>query len=511
MKKNMCWCLALWMVLCMLPTFASGETRETITLTVTGARNPLTNAWQDTLMVPQLEERFGIKLDCQEFSQEDWKVQKGLLFASGDLPDLFLSADFSLGEAADYGAQGFLLPLNDMITDTTYTHALFGKNAGAKSVMTSPDGNIYTLISGSAIPANMVNRNWINEAWTERLGMKVPETLEELTAVLEAFKAQDANGNGNPDDEIPASGRVLDEIVLSALGFPTRSYAGVTLFVGEDGKPAMIAMDPRFETYLTYMRDSYVAGLLDNATFVQTNEEFQAKVAEGRIGLYASPAPWLYESAETAWDYRFFGGLTSAVNDKKIIGATNGMDSRGVTAITTSNPYPERTFEMLDWFYSDEGSTFGFINEEGVGWKWENEAEGDWSRVIPSDWTDSDEAYRCGVLGIVGGFNIYRDANWKLFKPTGNNIWLYDQFTEYAVPYFTQVFPTLPLLDEEQYEASTLLTDLNSYVNDAVVRFIVGEEELATGYATFHQTLQNMGAERYVEIYTAAYERYLGK
>ena len=34
----------------------------------------------------------------------------------------------------------------------------------------------------------------------------MPTTTEELREVLRAFKEQDANGNGDPNDEIPLSG-----------------------------------------------------------------------------------------------------------------------------------------------------------------------------------------------------------------------------------------------------------------------------------------------------------------
>ena len=44
---------------------------------------------------------------------------------------------------------------------------------------------------------------YINTQWLERLGLEMPTTMEELKAVLIAFRDQDANGNGDPNDEIP--------------------------------------------------------------------------------------------------------------------------------------------------------------------------------------------------------------------------------------------------------------------------------------------------------------------
>lgn len=52
---------------------------------------------------------------------------------------------------------------------------------------------------------------YINEGWLENLGLDRPKTLDDLYDVLKAFKEQDANGNGDPNDESP-------------LGFRKNSY-----------------------------------------------------------------------------------------------------------------------------------------------------------------------------------------------------------------------------------------------------------------------------------------------
>lgn len=511
MKKTMCLLIAMMLAVTALTGMAVAEEREIIEITVTGSRNAYCDNWEDTEFAKSVLERFGIKLIDQSFSSEEWTVQYGLLFASGELPDLFVNTGWNMNTVSDYGSQGFLLSLNDLIeTSGVYCKAVFDANPDMQRIVTSPDGNIYCLVNGSAIPANMANRNWINEKWIENVGMTYPETLEDLYAVLCAFRDQDANGNGDPSDEIPASGTILHEIVLNALGIPTKSSSGAGFYVNAEDEVTMIATDALYKVFLTYMHQYYEEGLLDSATFVQSGSEFNAKIGEGRVGAYTLAAPWLYESEETAWDYRYFGGLTSEYNSNKIVGASSGVDSWAAVAISASCAHPERVFEMLDWLYSDEGSTVGFIGEENVGWKWVNEAEGDWARVLPEGWTDSDEAYRGGTLTILG-LNLYRSEEWKLFKPTGNNVWLYDQYTDYAVPYFTSAFPSVVLTEEELDSISGIATDIESYVTDATTRFIVGEEDIESGWDTFQNTLRSMGVEDYTAVYAEAYARFMGK
>ena len=49
------------------------------------------------------------------------------------------------------------------------------------------------------------DRYWINATWIEQLGMEAPTTADELYAVLEGFRDEDMNGNGDTTDEIPLS------------------------------------------------------------------------------------------------------------------------------------------------------------------------------------------------------------------------------------------------------------------------------------------------------------------
>ena len=43
----------------------------------------------------------------------------------------------------------------------------------------------------------------INQGWLDNLGLDTPSTIDELKKVLIAFRDNDANGNGDPNDELP--------------------------------------------------------------------------------------------------------------------------------------------------------------------------------------------------------------------------------------------------------------------------------------------------------------------
>ena len=46
--------------------------------------------------------------------------------------------------------------------------------------------------------------------WLHNLGLDLPTTTDEFADVLRAFRDNDANGNGNPNDEIPLAFKFTD-------------------------------------------------------------------------------------------------------------------------------------------------------------------------------------------------------------------------------------------------------------------------------------------------------------
>ncbi len=70
---------------------------------------------------------------------------------------------------------------------------------------TYPDGNIYSMPGGKMHSRMHVTQGiqYINTQWLDNLGLEMPTTMEEFYDVLCAFRDEDANGNGDPNDEIP--------------------------------------------------------------------------------------------------------------------------------------------------------------------------------------------------------------------------------------------------------------------------------------------------------------------
>ncbi|WJH32955.1 extracellular solute-binding protein [Paenibacillus sp. CC-CFT747] len=200
--------------------------KEPIKLTVFAARADSAPVnWNEVEIWKEYAKMTNVTVDWQLSPASDAAAltqKRNVLMASGDLPDFFHTARFSTTDIANYGSQGLLIPLNDLIDKyAPNVKKLFETNPEVKKGLTMPDGKIYSLptfYDPSFRSVVIGSEFWVNKKFLDALGMKEPTTTEEYYQYLKAVKTQDPNKNGK-NDEIPfAASGVLGGIgIVDAL------------------------------------------------------------------------------------------------------------------------------------------------------------------------------------------------------------------------------------------------------------------------------------------------------
>ena len=180
---------------------------EKVTLKVFFAPSSNITDMEDNQATKWLEEKTNVHVEWMLVASEAAERINLLLAtnAEKDMPDVFLTG-IGRAQVEAYGSQGVLLPLNDLIDkySVNYKDDLFVHNDELEKGMTAFDGNIYFLPRYyETTHVRHTQRFWVNTKWLERVGKEVPTTIDEFYDVLKACKEQDANGNGDPNDEIP--------------------------------------------------------------------------------------------------------------------------------------------------------------------------------------------------------------------------------------------------------------------------------------------------------------------
>ena len=120
---------------------------EKLTAEVFATRSPAIGSFSDMPYFRMMEERTNIQLDITDLESSVFAEKKKLLFASGDMPDMFYGGwVLSTTEVVNYGMQGLLLPLENLIEQyAPNISKVLNDRPDIKNQITAPDGHIYAL------------------------------------------------------------------------------------------------------------------------------------------------------------------------------------------------------------------------------------------------------------------------------------------------------------------------------------------------------------------------------
>ena len=235
----------------------------------------------------------GIKIKWDTMVAADWSDKKSVLVASGDLPDAFLGSNaFTDSEIAQN--QNMFIPLEDLIKDNMPNlNKAFEKEPKLKAMVTNPDGHIYSLPKKLPMRPIVGNQLFINKKWLDNLGLKMPETYDELVTVLQAFKDKDANGNGDVNDEIPFGSGNFDPTFSYILPFNNRLGGDNTYEMSvKDGKPVYLRTEESYKQGIAAMHEAYKKGLIDPELFTEDTSMSVAKRMDKGVARVGVSSGW---------------------------------------------------------------------------------------------------------------------------------------------------------------------------------------------------------------------------
>ncbi|MDR2079207.1 MAG: extracellular solute-binding protein, partial [Treponema sp.] len=255
----------------------SAQAGGAVRLTAIAVTHQLTKDITTFQWLKDLQQKTNVSVEWQQISA-DWGDKKAALFASGDIPDMI----FGGAGGTDFSVYtGLFADLSPLIESSgPNTRKMFSEKPEIRALVTQLDGKIYGLPRYSKFGAPVVAPMFINKAWLDRLGLKVPATWDELKTVLIAFRDNDANGNGDKTDEIPMDFNPIGWIftpqyLLGSLGLPTSNYVGSGYFV-EGGKVKNWYFDDRFKTLMLFLRDLFAENLINKEVVTQDYSQFQS-------------------------------------------------------------------------------------------------------------------------------------------------------------------------------------------------------------------------------------------
>ncbi|MXO81208.1 extracellular solute-binding protein, partial [Paenibacillus sp. OT2-17] len=459
----------------------------------------------------RLEKQTNVKIDWENIPDTDFAEKKNLLLASGDLPDAFYGAGFTDYDLINYGKDGTIIPLEDLIDKyAPNLKALLDRRPDIKLAITAPDGHIYGLPSWEE---NKLDTNpffhVINKNWLDKLGLKVPQTLDEYTQTLIAFKTKDPNGNGKAD-EIPLSFMHMQWCsdiagIFGAFGLSDNLEHRIV----REGKVIFTATQPQYKEALKYIHNNwYKQGLIDPESFTQDAAQYLAKgkTPDETLGSYVW---WEVEEVvgpERSKDYALLPPLKGPNRDQMIGRSNGGGPGRGGFVITKENRYPAMTMRWIDQQYDPYMAAQIHWGPLDVVFKKDEKGK---LVNLPLPKGVSAGEFRQKVAPGTGNPGVITfDDFGKVVDMEPRAQKRADYLEKYYTPYMTKEnYPSIFFEPDELDKINRIEPELIKYVNTQRGKFIVdgGVDEQWDRYV---KTLEKMGLNELMEIYQKGLDRY---
>ena len=485
--------------------------KEPITLKAMVSKHASQPSWDDILVWKEYEEKTGIKIEWEEVSS-DLTEKRNLALASGEYPDIFYRASLPDTEIMKYGSQGVFIALNDLIDQYGPNFKkLMEENPATEKAARMPDGNIYSYVQYTESDPIQINpKLYINQTWLDKLGKEMPTTTDELYDVLKTFKENDPNGN-NEADEIPFTAQSLGHVLntlYGAWGLRNRGTDHGNVDMNEEtGELRFIPTDPKYKEMLEFVHKLYSEGLIDEEIFTMNSAQLVAKGDEDLVGAFAHTT---VQQIGTRGDEHFVG-LTEALkgpHGDQIWAKRGNIGARGPFVITDKCEYPEAAVRWIDYFYSEEGGRFVFLGVEGESYQETEDGQYEFLPEIVDNIPEGstfDQVISNYVPYAGGGIPALQKT--EFFKGGETHpvaLEAADNMSQYTPK---EIWSKFSYTLEEIEERSALESDILAYVDQMRAQFIQGKVSFSE-WDSYVSQIEKMGLERYMEIYTAGYERY---
>lgn len=484
---------------------------EPVTLTFLYVKGANLRDFNENPMFQEMEKTTNVHIDWQYAGDADWGEQKSLLLAGGDLPDVFFG-DNSLGDMDILTNLDLFVPLEDYIEQyCPNIKAAYDAEPIMRKMVTQSDGHIYTLNSKLPLRPKACDIPYINQKWLDNLNLKMPTTVDEWYNVLKAFKEQDANGNGDPNDEVPLSGTsdMFEWLrYICPWGITDSIENNYLALEQETGEPIFIPADERYKEAVQFFEKLYAEGIMDQEFFTQDGSQADAKLRNEEVSLVGTGIAWEVSSATNPHSDEYVpmlplegprGDRFTRGNDGIIIYRRNNF------TVTTACEQPEVAMRWADYYSTDDISIQSYWGPYGEAL--EKQDDGTITFLDPPEGKNGDGWYWEITCRDYGPKYVTPETEAKIKLPPDSGDGLKLAVDEDFKEFVAKPFPVVNYTPEQMDEISKITVDIYKYVKECWANWIVngGIEDEWDGYIA---QLKQMGLDRLMEIYQEAEEAY---
>ena len=489
-----------------------------------------------------IERSCNVDLQFQLIPEADAGDRIALMISGGEkLPDVI---DYTMSPATErmYYNASAIMDLSGFFADGLAENCIAADHAYPEyriiQSMTNADGTILAVPKLRIMYSDEVKyKMWVNEDWLNALGLEIPTTTNDFYAMLKTFKEQDANGNGDPNDEIPfitsnGFGGTATKYLFNAFVF---EGDGDMFLLDDDGNVTVSYIQDGWFEALDYCRMLVAEGLLAPESFEYTNEDLTAVACSGDVVGVMTNASCDFMGPETDASRLRFIPINPLTGPEGVRYASYDASAAvGCWHVTSYAEDPELCFRVGDFQFCEEGFLRG---RYGVDVQ---------NRMSKEDYLAANPgvtlAARYASMGCEGRFVFYNDTwnepdhvTWHEYIPyfsgavEAESMIVSDDGSGHIVdwdssaavrrdmatgryqllkPGMDVYVPELTYNEEETDILSGIADELRSYIDRQRIAYILGQENDISSREEFIDILRSCyGLDTLLEIANTAYAR----
>lgn len=461
----------------------------------------------------EYQKRTGIDIQFIHPAPGQEKEQFSLLIASNNLPDiLYFPQAYSGGEFQGM-RDGMFVDLTDRLPTLApdYYRIIMEDDEFFREISDN-EGHITAFHDYKPQGDPPARRMILKEDTLSELGVGIPETLDDyetmfdkmLTAGLTPYlPIKSINGV-----EVQFAG-------MFGIYAESTDADGLKFSKDGDGTIKLGHIEPEFKEYLSLMNSWYNKGYISKDFTSVDEQQANTLFDTGAVGLVTSAVVASYNRTQsqgfavvsTPYPRLKKGDKLHYLNEG-IWPSINRMET--TAAITKDCKYVDEAIQFMNYAYTQEGADLLNWGVEGVNWEWQ-----DGQRVYNDTMLDNP------MFGTEEASYIYKahfapkltypdtECHANLLKSPGA---LAIRFKWADDPDLDSVFvlPPFQLSEDAQARRAEIMTDVTTYCNEMVLKFIIGTEPLEN-FDQYVETVKSMGVDEAIQLTQEAYDAYISK
>ena len=329
--------------------------------------------------------------------------------------------------------------------------------------------------------------------WLDNLGVKPPETADQLFEMWRAFTENDPNRNGQKD----TFGLAMREN-LQHYQFITLLYGAPNGWKYENNKMVPDFMTEEYFKGLDVFREAFARGYMNNDFAVAKSAQLRDYINNGRAGSYIGQNPDAASGHEALYKLEPYAkiDLTSCLTGPGGKRTTADAGVQGQYMVTTRAVKDEATLlKVMNYFDKINSPPLQDLLRWGLEGKHHRIENG--KPVRPADLNDA----------FIREVNVLRALKQHYDEKARDGVmdYAYQRGRELSV--INEPFgvgdPTFPLVSQTFTERGS---ELSTMITDAVVKYVMGELNRA-GFEAIIRQWNTQGGQKLIEEYSAAYRR----